>query len=774
MNKVFKKMTGRTFVSNFKQFISVILIVFLSTMLLSGFLTNYSMLNNTITTYFEETNLADAWFYVDKVTTQDEQFFIDSNIHYEKRLYIETKMEISDSSVSNNGKIYVYDGKISNPYRETGMWGCVIDKKVAEDNNLTIGFDQVKINFEHMINGQIIEIDCFFQITGTMCLDECANVSTAWPIFITKEHFLSEINSRLFEITNDETMKFDEVPYNQILVKTNRSNKNIDEIITNVKNYYDTANDTKLSYVFKQDTIESVVMLTDEIKQTKKMIYVFPLIFLLVSVLVILTTIDQLVLQERQRIGTLKSIGIPDKKIINHYSQFGAILCAIGSVLGSLFGVMLVPGIMFIKYTLVYSIPNDYISLTIPHLWILLSICLVTILGYIVARFACQSVMKKKPIECLKFQINNSKIYSKKNKILSKAPFSLKMAIRNIRLKPIRTVMAIIGIAGCVALLLCGFGIGDTLDNSVTYDFGDNFRYDITTTYIKDNFEEELKKMEGLLSYENYQKMYVIAKNGSYQKNINLFKIQEKSFLSRIHLDKGKVVISKGIADELNVSDGDTVTLILGGKERELQISSTFETSIMNGIFVCEELGFDDIYKINGMWISCVNISQEKVDYVNSINGTNTATTLSGMVDGMDTKLSSINVMTTTLKIFAVALAVVVLLNLVFLIFKERIREIATLKVIGRDIFSILLSLFYEILFMGFIGSLFGICLGYPLLVAVLSINKVDILHYIYNIKFSSFFFSFIIVVLTIISIMGFCYLKIKKINMIESLKSSE
>jgi len=140
----------------------------------------------------------------------------------------------------------------------------------------------------------------------------------------------------------------------------------------------------------------------------------------------------------------------------------------------------------------------------------------------------------------------------------------------------------------------------------------------------------------------------------------------------------------------------------------------------------------------------------------------------------MDTKLSSINVMTTTLKIFAVALAVVVLLNLVFLIFKERIREIATLKVIGRDIFSILLSLFYEILFMGFIGSLFGICLGYPLLVAVLSINKVDILHYIYNIKFSSFFFSFIIVVLTIISIMGFCYLKIKKINMIESLKSSE
>ena len=117
MNKIFKKLTGRTFLSNFKQFLSVILIVFLSSMLLSGFVTNYAMLDNTINTYFEKTNLADAWFYGDGVSTEDEEFFSSLNYNYDKRLYLENSVEIAESSVSNNGKIYISSGKISNPYK---------------------------------------------------------------------------------------------------------------------------------------------------------------------------------------------------------------------------------------------------------------------------------------------------------------------------------------------------------------------------------------------------------------------------------------------------------------------------------------------------------------------------------------------------------------------------------------------------------------------------------------------------------------------------------
>ncbi|MBQ8425092.1 MAG: ABC transporter permease [Clostridia bacterium] len=783
MNKVFKKLTKRTFISNFKQFISVILIVFLASMLLSGLVTNYSTLNKVINTYFEETNLADAWFYVDKVTIEDEEFFEKENIKFDKRYYFESNLNVVDSSVSNNGKVYVYDGKISTPYKESGMWGCIIDKKVAEDNKIKVGFDELTINLKYEYCGEVYELNLEFLITGTGSLDECADVNSSWPVFITKDLFLNELNYCLKEITRDSEILIEDAPYNQILVKAINNetvSQNVDDIIKKVEDYYKKVSPNNLVYSFKQNTIDSVIVLTDEIKQTRKMIYVFPLIFLFVSVLVILTTIDQLVLQEKQKIGTLKSIGIPNKKIIRHYSKFGAILCIIGSIAGSFFGVLMIPPIMFIKYNLVYSLPNEYMRLSIPYHLILLVILGVTLLGYIVARIACQSIMRKKPIDCLKFQVSSSKSFSKrskrnkKSKLLRKLPFSFKMALRNIKLKPIRTFMAIIGIAGCFALLLCGFGIGDTLKHSVSYDLGNNFRYDITTTYESKNFEEKIKELNGLKNYEVYEKLYVNLKSKSLQRGINLYKINENSTLTNIKLQKKDVFVSKSIADEFNIIVGDEIVVSLGDINKNLVVTNIIKTSVLNGIYICDELGFEDIYKIKGMWINCDNVTQEKINFINEINGTNTATTLQDSISSMNTKISSVSVMTSTLKVFAVALAIVVLFNLVFLISKERIREIATLKVIGRNISSIVFSLFLEILFMGVIGCFLGVFLGYPLLLAVLSINKVNILSYVSHIGFLSYFFSYLIVVLTVFSIMGICYLNVKRINMIESLKSME
>lgn len=777
MNKVLRKLTKRTILSNFKQFLSVIVIVFLSSMLLSGFVTNYYMLNNTITSYFEKTNLADAWAYVDGISREDEEFFELNDINYDKRFYYETSAKIVGTTLSNNSKIYVYDGKISTPYKESGVWGCVIDKNVAENNNINAGYDDVEFDVEYTMpsSNQKIELHLSFRITGTMSLDECADIYTAWPIFITEETFLAVINSEISNILNLSGETFvDKVPYNQILLKaknTDEEHQNIDEVLNIVENYYETSSSNNLLYLFKQDSIESVVLLNSEINQSKKMIYVFPVIFLLVSILIILTTIDQLVLQEKQRIGTLKSIGIPDKKILNHYSKYGAILCFVGAVLGVIFGVFIIPNIMFVKYKLVYSLPNDYIKLVIPYLLIFAIVFGITILGFLVSKLACYNILHKKPIECLKYQINNSKSF-KNGKKLNKLPFSIKMAIRNLKLKPLRMFMTIIGIAGCVALLLCGFGIGDTLNYSVNYDFGNNVKYDINTTYTKSDFEEKLIGLDGLVTYEKYEKMYVSSKSETLVKNINVYKIITESQLSSFRLQSGEAILSKSLAKDFNVSVGNCLTLSLGDKVSVVKISKITETSILNGLYISDDLGFDDIYKTNGMWIKCSRVSQEKVDFINSINGTNTASSMENMMNNIENKISSINVMTTTLKIFAILLAVVVLLNLIFLILKERIREIATLKVLGKDSRLIILSIFFEILFMGLIGSILGMCFGYPLLVLVLSINKVEVMNFIYHISGLSYFISFVIVILTIAVVMFASSFKIRKIDMIESLKS--
>ena len=130
--------------------------------------------------------------------------------------------------------------------------------------------------------------------------------------------------------------------------------------------------------------------------------------------------------------------------------------------------------------------------------------------------------------------------------------------------------------------------------------------------------------------------------------------------------------------------------------------------------------------------------------------------------------------MTTTLKVFAILLAVVVLLNLIFLIMKERIKEIATLKVVGQNIFTIGLALFYEILVMALIGMPIGMLLGYPLLIWILKVNQVDVMNYLYHINAGSFIISAAVILLTIVAVSLVVLNRVKKINMIESLKSVE
>lgn len=759
MNEALKKLRSRNLQANFKQFLSVILIVFLSVMLFSGFVTNSHTLSKSVDKYFEKTNLADVWVYTDRVTAEDESFFSKNQIDYCNRLFIETTGRVEELNTENISKIYVSDGKISTPYIERGLKGCLIDKNIAKSLGVSVGYDNFKFTFDYL--GTSVTLS--FRITGTMSLDECADTYSAWPVFLDEKVFLNKLNEQL-----SEENKLDKLFYNQVLIKTD----NVEETKSKIENHYQTSN-SSLLFMLDRTSIQSVVLLESEVGQSKKMLYVFPIIFLIVAVLVILTTINQLVLQEKSRIGTLKSIGVPDKKILKHYSSYGAYLCAIGAALGTIAGPLVIPNIMFVKYDLVYSIPKEYVSLSVPWLWVLLIFVLIVVLGYLVSYLACLEILHKKPIECLRQEIN-LKIKSKNKKSKIKLPISLKMATRNIKIKPVRTIMAIIGITGCVALLLSGFGVGDTLKNSVKNDLGKLFTYDITTTYENSNFEEELKKVDGVKVYEKYHEFYAEVKVAEKIKTTSVFQISENSkFVSEtILLDD--VCLSESLADEFKIHVGDKLNVSVANKTVEVAVTKIIETSFYNGVYVCKNFGFNENFATKGMWIDCENEPFEVAEKVNAINGTNTAKTMQQMIESTNEKISAISVMTTTIKVFAVMLAVIVLLNVVLLILKERTKEIATMKVIGLSMKTIVFSLFFEILFMTIFGIAIGSCLGYPLLVLILKINKVEIMNFLYNINVLSYIFTTLIVFATIFVVILITVLKIKKVNMVESLKSVE
>lgn len=767
MHKLFRTMTWRDIKSNFKQFLSVVVIVLLSVMLLSGFIVNSHSLNGTVETYFDKTNLADVWLNVDKVTDEDELFFAEHEYEYTKRLYIETTGMINAVSAENTSKIYVSDGKVSSPYIESGKKGCLIDKKIAEDLDVTVGID----TFKFVVDVQGVPVELEFRITGTMSHVECANTYSAWPVFIDENLFLEFFN---YEIEQSGLpLVFDEIPYNQVLLKT----QNAEKLIESLDAYYKLpTTESSLVLAYTRDSVESVVLLESELEQSKKMIYVFPVIFLVVSVLVILTTIDQLVIQEKQRIGTLKSVGISDRKILRHYSSYGAWLCFIGAILGAVLGSIIIPNIMQIKYDLVYSIPFDFVETRVPFLMICTVVLGIILLGYLVSFSTCYKILHKTPIACLKFNVNNSKQFKKNNGKFKKMPFSLKMAIRNIRINPLRTIMATIGIAGCTALLLCGFGVRDTLENSVNNDFGKVFKYDITTTYLSPTFEQDLDENSKIDFYEKFETSYVFASNNKTSYTITMFEIQENSKLSSIKLKANEVCVSKSVAEKLKIKVGDSFTISNGTKSAKLKVSKIVETSLHNGIFVTHNFGVQGQLSVKGVWVKTNNgVSKMKIaEFLNAKNGTKDAVCMSENIDGAYEKVSSIDVMTNTLKVFAILLAVVVLLNIVFLILKERTREIATLKVVGQGVWTIGLAILFEVLFMTIIGSVIGMFLGYPLMVLVLSINKVEVFNFLYYLSPMSFVFTLLITLLTIGLIWLICVNKILKLNMVESLKSIE
>ncbi len=765
MNKLLKKLRKRNLQTNFKQFLSVVLIVFLSVTLLSGFIVNSHILDKSIDKYFEKANLADVWVYTDKVTTEDEQFYISNQIVSEKRLYFESTAKFEEQNASNLSKIYVGDGEISSYIVESGKAGCLIDKNVVKNNNIKTGMENVKIDFVVNVAGNPVPITIDCRVTGTMSFVESADTYSTWPIVFTESLFKVKVNQALESMGITEQME--EIPFNQVVIKTD----NIQETKDKIYEHYKTS-ESELFYVFDQSAIESVVLLKSEVSQSKKMIYIFPIIFLVVAVLIILTTINQLVLQEKSKIGTLKSVGVPDRKILNHYSSYGAYLCGIGALLGLVAGPIIVPQIMFVKYDLVYSIPEDFVKITLPVWWLLLVFVVIVALGYLVSFLACYEILHKRPIECLKQDIN-IKVKSGKFR-LKKMPLSFRMAIRNIRIKPIRTIMATLGIAGCVALMLCGFGIADTLNYSKTNDVGGFIDYDVTTTYTSSTFESDVFAVDGIAEKETYLQFYAEATNGNKLKNVSIYQIAENSKFANLGLVGEDVCISTAIAKEFGLKVGDNLTLSLGGKTVQITITKLKDTAFFNGIYVCKSLGFDETYATFNMWLNATENPEKLAENINKINGTKTAITIDEQIASIDNKISSIDLMTTTIMVFAMLLIVVVLMNLIFLILKERIKEIATMKVIGQNIWTITLSLFFEILLMSLMGLPVGMALGYPLLVLVLTVNKVEVMNFLYHINFMSFIWAIFVILITIIAITFVVLMRIKKVNMIESLKSVE
>ena len=359
---------------------------------------------------------------------------------------------------------------------------------------------------------------------------------------------------------------------------------------------------------------------------------------------------------------------------------------------------------------------------------------------------------------------------------MNKKNLSIKIALRNILIQPTRALMTVIGVMGCVALLVCAFGIKDTVEHSIDNELGIQFKYDINTTYKVSNESDLENYLDSInAEYESYMTAMVNA-TGKTQSTIALEVIQSPSKHTTIDVSNGPV-LSETTASDLGVVAGDTISITNQAQVVTVTIQAIIKTSVSQGLFISmsdyEALNINPVL-VHHLWINTDQANQQTLDTINTLNGTNGAWLTTEKRSEINTSLTSINTIRNTMLLFSILLSVVVLYNFAILNMVDRIRDIATLKVLGLKNAQIGRMLIYEMMLLVFIGTGLGLLLGYPILFLVMSANEVSITAFLYHITPISYIFSALLSLATGILFNTVFTLYIRKVKMVESLKSIE
>ena len=374
------KLSLREIASHWFQYLSMVVIIGLAVTLFSGFVSNKITLEKRVNELFDEANIWDLNVYTTKLTSSDITFFQGlDNVTTETRFYADGMID------SQHAYFYLGDNTISVPVLKEGSMGVVIDSLFAEDNGYKIG---------DTINVELIDYDISFSLTITGFMRFAENVSsrTLCPIYVT----LSD-NPSLSPLLQNFA--------NQMLIKTD----DISGVKDQISSHFESS--SNLLFTYDKDTMHSYALLNNEVKQSESMIYVFPVIFLFVSILVILTTISQLILRERTNIGTLKALGYKNRSIALHYSSVSIIVSVFGAIIGTIVGPMIIPDVMGIKYELIYNLPQA--STEYSLLWSILAVLAVGLMSTGISLLISMEVLKENPAQCMRPKINRNLLLEK-------------------------------------------------------------------------------------------------------------------------------------------------------------------------------------------------------------------------------------------------------------------------------------------------------------------------------------------------------------------------
>lgn len=789
-----KKKMLRDMLQNKSQFLTIFLMILIGVMVYTGIEAYMNGMISAGDTFYENNNLQDL--NVLGIHFKEEDINKVKNLENvadaERKLVVtgidadhpDNTYLISFIETNNISKFYVIDG-IEFDSNQKGVW---IDNFYAQENNLHVG-DTIKIKYdtftlEEKILGLINVPDHIYDTKDASEL--VPNRKTFGFVYLSSNEIpedyiqnmvlkslsLSDIQL-LKEILPDFNYK-DYIPYNYIMVDVDKK-----ENVENIKNKIEDEIDT-LAIIKIEDTA-SYTMYQGEIDEGKSYVGIFSGLFLFIAMLSVVTTMTRVVKKQKKQIGTLKALGLSKTKISLHYIGYGFFVALLGSFFGILLGRYFIGSVFLNLEMSFFEVPNG--KPIVDATCYLVALGVIVIVSFI-TYFTCYKELKKIPAESLRNEL--PKVKKGSLNITTKGlfqylGFSSKWNIRDIVRNKFRTITGIAGIVGCCTLIVCAFGMLNSINYFIKLQFEDlyHFHYKLT---LKDSLnQEQLNTLKNQYGDATSETLAIEIKNKNGDRITNTIFVDDAKNLVRFQNDQDEfmeitdsngIYITSKLAENEGYQIGDTITWHIYGDK------NYYESKIV---------GFNKDPQNQNLTMSKSYLESLNIEYrpdtlytnddlkgIKEIENVELIQDISSLKDSMESMLSMMKKMILLIICFAILLGAIIIYNMGILSYSEKQYQFATLKVLGFKDKKIKKIFIEQNLWITALSIIIGLPSGYYLTAWLFKACLDDNFDFGVHINLSTYLIATIGTFLVSYLVSKVLAKKITKIDMVSSLKGNE
>lgn len=715
-------------------------------------------------------------------------------------------------SLNEIDKVVLKEGKLPE-----NMYEIVVDWKFMEESNYKLG-DHLIIDNSGLKNDEfkivgVIESPLYFahEYMGTTTV---GNGELHYATYVLENVFKENIYTSLsLTVKGAKELETNSKKYNDLIertinkierIKNNREEARFDSLF---KSQIDAMTSFGMEvnlddfpkskwYIFDRNdnlSYETFMTMTESVKQIGD---VFPILFYTVAILISLISMARMVDEDRLEIGTLKGLGFSNSQIIFKYVLYAFSATFVGGIIGMTIGFNFLPRVLWQIYDSIFIISNFKCSFHIEYLTIGLLIAIICICG--AAIINAKRSLKEKPSELMRPKAPKvgKKIWLEKTPFIwNKLNFSNKITTRNIFRYKGRILVTIIGIASSTALIVTGLGLKDVTVNISKLNYNNVHVYDemiaVNSDSNIDSLLELLDENKSIIHKvrANYEVIEIYNKEEE-SVEINLVSPENSEELEkvirlndinndyeRITLTDDKIVISEKLSKLLNVKVGEQVYLKVNEKYVGIEVSNIVENYIGNYAYLSKEK-YNEIYKKydgNTLFLKMTKeLKDEDAKKILEHESVSSLISKTTMLNQAENVLESLKSVVAILVIASAILAFTILYNLSTINISERRREISTLKVLGFYDEEVDSYITKENYFITVIGIIIGCVAGTYLQRYVSATAEPYDLMFAKAINFSTYIIAIILSFVFTIIVNKITHYTLKKIDMIESLKSNE